>query len=122
MGVVERRGDLGRNAERIGNRELLLALQSRAERLALDKRHHVIEEPAGLARVVQRQDVRMLQIGGEFDLAQEAFGAQHGRELRTQHLDRHVPVVPKVGGRVDRGHPALPELSLEAVAGSQGPH
>ena len=47
---------------------------------------------------------------------EEALGAQDGGQLRPQHLERDLAVVAEVVGQVDRRHPALPELALEAVA------
>ena len=44
-----------------------------------------------------------------------------GGELGTEHLDGDLPLVPQVLGQVDGGHPALPELALEQVAGAQRP-
>ena len=97
--VVERVGDLARDPHRVVDRELLLAVEPVAERLALDERHDVVEEAVGLARVEQREDVRMLQIGGELDLGEEPLGAEHRGELGVQHLERDVAVVPQVSAR-----------------------
>ena len=61
--VVERVGDLARDAHRVVDRELLLALEPLAQRLALDEGHDVVEQPVRPSpRVEQRQDVRMLQL------------------------------------------------------------
>jgi hypothetical protein len=51
---VERAGHAAGDLDRILDAELLLAIQAVAQRLALDERHHVIEEGVGFARVVQR--------------------------------------------------------------------
>ena len=50
VGVVQRRGHLAGDAERVLERELRLAVQPLAQRLALDVRHDVVEQAAGLAR------------------------------------------------------------------------
>ena len=114
--VVERRGDLGGDAHRVGHRQLLFAADPVADGLALDERHHVIEEAVGVARVDEPEDVRVLQVGGGLDLGEEALGADHGAEFGTQHLDRHLAVVLDVVGQVDGGHAAGAELALEGVA------
>jgi hypothetical protein len=49
VGVVERRCDFPREPHRLVHRELPLAGQTRAQRFAGDVRHHVVEQPAGLA-------------------------------------------------------------------------
>ncbi len=83
----------------VGDGELLLAVQPVAQRLALDEGHDVEQVAVGLARVEERQDVRVLEIGGELDLGQEALGADHGGELGPEDLQRDPPVVPDVLAR-----------------------
>ena len=58
----------------------------------------------------------MLQAGGGLDLGEEALAADDGGELGVQDLDGDLAVVLEVLGEVDRGHAALAELALEAVA------
>jgi hypothetical protein len=106
--------------DRLFNAELLLALQHLSQRLALDVGHDVVEERVGLARIVQRQDVGMLQVGGDLDLGQEALGPDHGRQLGLEHLQRHLALVLHVLRQEDSGHPALAELALDDVAVGQG--
>jgi hypothetical protein len=74
VGIVERRRGFPGNPERVVHRELTLAPEPVAERLALDERHGEPEAPRGLAGVVDAQDVRVLEPGGELDLALEALG------------------------------------------------
>ena len=120
VGVVERRGDLGGDPHRVGHGELLLPVHPVAQRLPLDERHDVEEVAVGLARVEQRQDVRVLQVGRELDLGQEPLGADDRGELGPKHLERHPPVVADVLGEVDGGHPAGADLPVEAIAVRQG--
>ncbi len=61
----------------------------------------------------------MLEIGGELDLREEALGAQHRGELRVEHLDGHLAVVPDVLGEIHRGHAARAQLPLDPVAVGQ---
>ena len=120
VGVVERGGHLARDPHRLGDGELLLPVEPGPERLALDERHDVEEEAVGLARVEQRQDVRVLEVGGELDLGQEPLGADDGRELGAEQLERDPPVVAEVLGQVDGGHAAGADLALDPVAVGQG--
>ena len=92
VGVGERLGDVAEEPHRVGDRQLAAPGQPVAERLALDVRHDVVEEAVGLARVEQRQDVGVLQAGGDLDLADEPLRAQRGRELGAEHLDRDLAV------------------------------
>ena len=62
----------------------------------------------------------MLELRGGGDLLHEAVGAQDGGQLGLEDLDGHLAVVLEVLGQVDRGHPALAQLPLDAVAVRQG--
>ena len=101
---------------RLADGKLLFPVEPVAEGLALDERHHVEEVGVGLARVEQRQDVRVLEVGRQLDLGQEPLGTDHGRELGAEHLQGDLAVVTDVLGQVDGGHSAGADLSVEAVA------
>ena len=113
--VVECVGHLARDPHRVVHRELLLAAEPVAERLALDEGHDVIEEGVGLTRVEERENVRMLKIGGELDLGEEPLGADYGGQFRAQHLERNAAVVPQVLGQINGRHAARADLALETV-------
>ena len=121
MGVRQRVGHFAQNANRVGDRQLALR-QPSAERFSVHVGHHVIEEAVGLARVVERQDVRVLQAGGHLDLAEEPVRAERGGEVGTEDLHRHLAVVLEVLGEVHRRHAALTQLALEAIAVGEGGH
>ncbi len=57
----------------------------------------------------------MLKGGRHFDLAQEAVGPKHRRELGVQHLHGYLPMMAQIAREVDRGHPAAAKLALERV-------
>ena len=116
VSVLERLGRFPRDPKRVLHPELPLPPQPVPQRLALDEWHGEPELAGGLARVVDREDVRVLEPGGELDLALEPVGPQRGGELGEKHLQGHRPVVLQVLGQVDRGHPAPAELALEPVA------
>ena len=129
VGIGEGVAEQGDQAHRLVHRELALALEAGAEGLAFHVGHDVIEETSTravarvprLSRVEQRQQVGVLQVGGDADLGQEAFGAEDGGELGAEDLEGHLAVVLEVVGEVDRRHAALAELALDAVAvGDQG--
>ena len=61
MRVLQRVRDFAAIRSASSHRQLPLALQPLAQRLALDERHHVVEDAVGLAGVVQRHDVRVLE-------------------------------------------------------------
>ena len=81
-----------------------------------DVRHDVIEETVGFAGVVQREDVRVLELGSDLDLAEEPFRAKGGGQLGPQYLDRHLAMVFQILGEVHRRHAAGTHLFLDGVA------
>ncbi len=117
--IGQRIGHLARDAERLVHGQLPLPPQAVAERLALDIRHHVVEEPVRLARIVEREDVRVPQPRRDPDLPQETLGPERSRQLGPQHLQRHRPPVPRVLCQVDHCHPARPQLTQDQIARRQ---
>ena len=62
----------------------------------------------------------MMQIGGGRDLAQEALGPEGVGQRGAEHLHGYLALVLEVVREIDRGHPARPELTLDAVAVGEG--
>jgi hypothetical protein len=118
--VREGVGHLAADPQGVVDRKLLLAVEPVAQRLALDVGHHVVEVPRGLARIVEREDVRVGEPRGGLDLAQEALLAERGGHLGEQDLDRDRAAVAEVLGEVDRGHGAPAELRTEIVPVGEG--
>jgi len=117
--VAQRVGHLARDPQRVLERKLRLAVELRAERPALDERHDVVEEPAGLPRVVHGQDMGMGERRGQVDLAEEALGAERGSRIRPDDLDRHLAAVLQVASEVHGRHAARAELALNLAAAGQ---
>ncbi len=112
-GVVHRdikpgniRGDL----HGLVHRKLMLPIQPLPQALPLHIRHHVKQERVRLARVEERQDMRMLEVRRRLDLGQEPLGSDDGSQLRLQDLERDLPLVLDVVREIDRRHPALTEF------------
>ena len=76
VGVIEGARGLDRDPERVVHRELPLAAEPVAEALPLDERHGEPQTTCRLPGVEDRQDMRVLQPGGEVDLALEALGTE----------------------------------------------
>jgi hypothetical protein len=64
--------------------------------------------------------VRVLQLGGVHDLAEETIGAVRGRQLVVQHLESDRTIVRVVVREVDRGHTTAAKFVFEAIAVAQG--
>ncbi len=62
----------------------------------------------------------MLQVGVVLISLEKPLGADHRGEFRPQHLDRDLAIVLEVVGEIDRGHPALADLALDAIAAGEG--
>jgi hypothetical protein len=100
--VRERMRHVAQDADRGGEWHRTLA-HPLPQRLAAHVRHRVVGKSVRRrAGTQQRHDVRLLQRGGESDLAREALGAQVLRQLGGQHLDDHVALE---GGIAREEHP-----------------
>ncbi len=117
--IGQRVDDVAKQPHRLGRRHGADLLDARAERIALDEGHDVVQQAAGLARVVEREDVRVAELGGDLDFAQEPLGAQDGREIGAQDLDRDLAMMLEVVGQVDRGHPSAANFLEDGIAGRQ---
>ena len=117
--VVERARDGRGDVHRVVHRELLLALEARAQALALDVRHDVEQQTIGLARVEQREQVGMLQVSRDANLTQEPVGAEHDTKLRIEDLERDVALVAEIARQIHGCHPTASNLALELVAAGE---
>jgi hypothetical protein len=57
--VLERVDDGGGDVDGFVDRELLLAVEPRPQRLPIDEGHHVVVQPLGFTRIEQRKEVRV---------------------------------------------------------------
>jgi len=81
MSIAQSVGHLARNGQGVGDGKLVFAGEPLAQRLPFHLRHHVDEEAVRLARVVQRQDMRVSEVRRGLNLAQEPLGARRGGQL-----------------------------------------
>jgi hypothetical protein len=61
VGVVERGGDIPRDIQSVVQRQSLVPDQPLAQRFPIDVRHDVVEQVPGLPRIVERDDMRMVE-------------------------------------------------------------
>ena len=115
VGVFECARNLPREAQRVFDREWLLAIQAHSQRLAFDVGHDVVELPVGLTRIVQWQDVRVREPRGNLDLSQETLVPDRRGHLGMQGFYRDFAAVLQVVGQVDGGHAPAPKLALDPV-------
>jgi hypothetical protein len=118
--VRERIHHIAQHAHRIAHRHLALARELRAQRLALDERHRIVEEIAGLAGREHRHDVRMLERCRELDLAAKALDVHTRSRLGREHFHHHASSERRLPGKEDVRHPTAAELPFDAVGITEG--
>ena len=121
VGVGQRGGHLRRDLKAVRDRQLPFPLQAVPKRFPLHVRHHVVEEAVGRAGIEERKNVRMLQAGGDGDLAKEPLGARataasSGCSTLSATLRRCL----RSSARYTVAMPPWPELALDAVAVGEG--
>jgi len=57
----------------------------------------------------------MLQVCRDAYFGEESLGTKHGAKVRIEDLQCDASRVPHVPSKVDRGHPAPPDLALDFV-------
>ena len=111
MGAVESVGDLHAEAEDLADRQRP-AGDAVGERLAFEQFH----DQVAVADVVERADVRMIELRDRLGLALEARPQLRVvRELRRQDLDGHAAVEASVVRAPDLAHAAGAERREDLV-------
>ncbi len=113
--VGERVAHVAQDAHRVAHGQLTLVDDAGAQRLARDVRHDVVEQVTLRTGGEQRDDMGMLQRGGQPDLTLEPLGAHARRQLGREHLHHHLPAEPYFLGEEDAAHAAAAELALDTV-------
>lgn len=72
-----------------------------------------------MTRVVEGQDIRMLQTRQDPNFLYESQFALLGAWIRVQNLHCHLAVVPGVICEIDRGERALADLSPDFVSSGE---
>jgi hypothetical protein len=119
VGVFEGAGRFAGDLHGVVQRQLALAAEPVAQRLALDVGHGEPELSGSLARVEHGQDVGVLQPGGKVDLAEEPLRPEARGQLGVKHLERDGAAVLEVLRQPDRSHATAAELALERVLAGQ---
>src|SRR5882762_1956076 len=115
VSVVQRARHLRRNPNGFVHGELLLALELTTKGRAVHEGHHVVEEFARHSGVEERQEVWVLQTGGNADLCEEPLAPEDCRQLRSKDLEGHLALMLQVLSLIDRGHSATADLALDRV-------
>ncbi len=119
---AERARDLGADRDRALDLERAVRADQPAQIRILDLTHGDEQEAVGLACVVDRDDVGVVDARRDPRLAQEALAeAVVLAELDGEDLQRHRPVEADVLGEVDDRHAAARKQRLEPVTGDLRP-
>jgi hypothetical protein len=114
-GVYHLAQDLGR----LRDGQLSFPRQLGPERLARDVRHDVVQQIARSGGGEQRDDVRVLQSGGELDLPLEPLDIDRGTHVGREQLDDHLASQPGFLGEEDTAHPSAAQFFQDAVGITQ---
>src|SRR5256886_4129153 len=111
--------DVARDVEGCLERQLPLSQQPMPERLSLDVRHDVVEQPVYFAGRKDRHDVGMAEVRGEVHFANEPLAQEAGGHLRVEHLDRHPAMGMLLHRQEHPGHAPGADLAFDIVTGRQ---
>src|SRR6185503_16579705 len=112
---VECRSDCAGDSRCVLRRKFPFAIDPLAKRLSLDQRHHIEENSAGLARIVNRDNVRMSQARNCPYFLKKPLSAKCGGNVGVENLYGNVAVVTGIARAVNRGHSATAELVLYCI-------
>jgi hypothetical protein len=108
-------GDLDQDVDPLLGRDAGVADQ-RAQAPALDQLHHHVRRAVVLADVVDRNDVRVIELGHRAGLAHQPGPGLLLFGPLVQHLERDPAIEPLVVGAEDAAHPPLADRILDPVA------
>jgi len=115
MRIGERLRRVSRYGHDLRQRERTFARQSLAQGFALHQGHHVPEKVFCLPGIEKGNDERVLEPGGNLDLAQEPVGGQRDNQFRAEHLDGHGALVLHIGGGEHHRHAPAADLASDLV-------
>src|SRR5688500_13011430 len=108
-------GDLAYDPEGIVNRKLFLAVEAVTQRLALDVWHYIVEQPFRFTGIEQREDVRMIQLRRDRNLAEKSFGTQGRGEVRLENFQGNRPIMPEIPCAIHCRHTTPSDFVGEVV-------
>ncbi len=112
---LERLGDVAKHADDLRDRLGSVAREVSTQRLAVHERHRVVRNAARAPGRQNRNDLRMLQLCREPDLALKPLGTELGGQLGREHFDDDLASERRLLGDEDARHPAAAQLALDPV-------
>ena len=111
---------VAQHADGLAHRQCAVAREPVAQRQPLDEGHGVVRQAGGIAHGDERNDIRLLERGGELDLSLEPFSTDPRRELGAEDLGDDAPAQLHVLGHEHPRHPAATQLALDTVRRPEG--
>ena len=96
-----------------------MLIETLAKCLTIDIRHDVPETVAGLARVVNGENIGMRKFCGELDLAKKPFATECQRNFGMHDLQRDIAVVLQVMSEIYSCHSAARDLAVDSISIAQ---
>ena len=118
--VLQRFGDGARDLDGLGDFEPTFSLEAIGERLAIDDRRRVVQRRVGRAEVVNGEDVRVRQLGGDLHLLDECFSADRFGGFGPENPERDVAVEFEIVRLVNRALAAGAEFAIQTVPHGDG--
>ena len=116
---LQRARDVSENADRYGNRHGARTHEMHPERLPFDERHRVVGQPFRLSGREHRQDVWVLQLGGEQYLVLETLKIHAGREIGRKHFHHDTTTERALLRQKHATHSTAAEFAFYAIGAGQ---
>ncbi len=120
VGVGNRVPGLTHDRARGFDGHLPIAVHPDPERLAFHEGHDVVEQGLDVARVMEREDVGVLETRHQPDLADESYLSGFRGRVGVEDLDRDATLVLEVAREIYGSESTLADLALELVAPAEG--
>ena len=117
--VRQRVRDIVQDPQDVVDRKSQLAQQPAAQRLTVDVRHGEVQDAVRLTGGEHRNNVRVLQLRRDLNLATEPLHV-HAGQLGVEHLDHYLSVEGAFAGEKHAAHPAAAELALDGERIAEG--
>jgi hypothetical protein len=119
VGVGERVRDVHRHVQRIRQGQRALLHEALPQRFPFDVRHDVVQQAADFAGREDRDDVGMVEPGGQFHFPDEPIVQQARGDVRLQHLDGHWTARMLLGRQVHQRHAPGADLAFHLISGRE---
>ena len=120
VGVGQGIGHFAQNSPHFLRLHRPFILQPLGEIVARDESHDEVDEVVPLLDVVDRNDIRMAELGRRFGFAKKPLADVRPKgQLGRKELYRDVALEALVHGTIDDSHAATPDLAVQLIVGGK---